>query len=70
VKPFRIAVEVAAAVQAVRGTPALLFINDHWQIAAECGAYGAHLGQEDLDASSLGDIQATGVEVDVRREFV
>ena len=61
--PAAIKREVAAAVQAVRGTPALLFINDHWQIAAECGAYGAHLGQEDLDASSLGDIQATGLRL-------
>ena len=61
--PAAIKREVAAAVQAVRGTPALLFINDHWQIAADCGAYGAHLGQEDLDASSLRDIQATGMRL-------
>jgi thiamine-phosphate pyrophosphorylase len=61
--PAAIKREVAAAVQAVRGTPALLFINDHWQIAADCGAYGAHLGQEDLDASSLRDIQATGLRL-------
>ena len=61
--PAAIKREVAAAVQAVRGTRALLFINDHWQIAADCGAYGAHLGQEDLDASSLRDIQATGLRL-------
>ncbi len=61
--PAAIKREVAAAVQAVRGTQALLFINDHWQIAADCGAYGAHLGQEDLDASSLSDIQATGLRL-------
>lgn len=42
--------EVAAAVQAVRGTGALLFINDHWQVAIEAGAYGVHLGQEDLQS--------------------
>ncbi|RYF77098.1 MAG: thiamine phosphate synthase [Comamonadaceae bacterium] len=45
-----IAREVSAAVEAVRGTDALLFINDHWQLAIEAGAYGVHLGQEDLDA--------------------
>jgi thiamine-phosphate pyrophosphorylase len=61
--PAAIKREVAAAVQAVRGTPALLFINDHWQIAADCGAYGAHLGQEDLDAARLSDIQATGLRL-------
>lgn len=42
--------EVQAAVQAVQGTGALLFINDHWQAALAAGAYGVHLGQEDLDA--------------------
>ena len=29
-----------------------LFINDHWELAAVAGAYGAHLGQEDLDLLS------------------
>ena len=42
--------EVQAAVDAVRGTGALLFINDHWETAIAAGAYGVHLGQEDLDA--------------------
>ena len=41
--------EIKAAVAAVQGTPALLFINDHWQAAIEAGAYGVHLGQEDLE---------------------
>jgi thiamine-phosphate diphosphorylase len=25
-----------------------LFVNDHWEVAQELGAYGVHLGQEDL----------------------
>ncbi|WP_298213136.1 thiamine phosphate synthase [Acidovorax sp.] len=49
--------EVKAAVQAVQGTGALLFINDHWQVAIEAGAYGIHLGQEDLDALSAQELQ-------------
>ncbi|WCM90339.1 thiamine phosphate synthase [Acidovorax sp. NCPPB 3576] len=53
-----IAYEVRAAVEAVRGTPALLFINDHWQAAIEAGAYGVHLGQEDLDALAPAQLQA------------
>ena len=48
--------EVCAAVEAVRGTDALLFINDHWQLAIEAGAYGVHLGQEDLDALTASEI--------------
>ncbi len=27
---------------------ARLFINDYWRLAVELGAYGVHLGQEDL----------------------
>ncbi|MBT3068247.1 thiamine phosphate synthase [Rhodoferax sp. U11-2br] len=50
--------EVQAAVEAVRGTNALLFINDHWQAAIEAGAYGVHLGQEDLDSLSEADLGA------------
>ena len=50
--------EVRAAVDAVRDTPCLLFINDHWQAAIEAGAYGVHLGQEDLGTLSEGDWQA------------
>ena len=45
--------EVARTAQACRAADAELFINDHWQLAAELGAGGVHLGQEDLLA--LGD---------------
>lgn len=49
--------EVQAAVQAVQGTQALLFVNDHWQAALRAGAYGVHLGQEDLEALEPADIE-------------
>ena len=60
--------QVQAAVQAVRGTAALLFINDHWKDAIEAGAYGVHLGQEDLDALTPRDLQtlhASGLRLGV-----
>jgi len=53
-----IAREVRAAVAAVAGTGALLFINDHWREAVDAGAYGVHLGQEDLDALPDAALQA------------
>ncbi len=56
--PTAIAHEVAAAVAAVQGTPALLFINDHWQAAINAGAYGVHLGQEDLGALDEAKLEA------------
>jgi thiamine-phosphate pyrophosphorylase len=56
--PAAVVQEVEAAVAAVQGTPALLFINDHWREAIRAGAYGVHLGQEDLDALSPADLEA------------
>ncbi|HEY2254628.1 MAG TPA: thiamine phosphate synthase [Variovorax sp.] len=49
--------EVHAAVEAVRGTAALLFVNDHWRAAIEARAYGVHLGQEDLEAIAPADLK-------------
>ncbi len=43
---------------AVRGTAARLFVNDHWREAIEAGAYGVHLGQEDLDEVGADDLRA------------
>ncbi len=55
--------EVQAAVDAVRGTDARLFINDHWQAAIAAGAYGVHLGQEDMDVADLAAIRAAGLRL-------
>ena len=60
--------EIAAAVDAVQGTSALLFINDHWRQAIAAGSYGVHLGQEDMDAlssSDLATLRASGVRLGV-----
>ncbi|APW38511.1 thiamine phosphate synthase [Rhodoferax koreense] len=60
--------EVQAAVAAVRGTQSLLFINDHWRAAIEAGAYGVHLGQEDLDAltpAELATLRHAGLRLGV-----
>ena len=63
-----VAREVRAAVAAVQGTPALLVLNDHWREGLDAGAYGVHLGQEDLDALAPADLQtlrASGVRLGV-----
>ena len=52
--PTAIHAQVQAAVTAVQGTGARLFINDHWEAALHAGAYGIHIGQEDLDALPAG----------------
>lgn len=50
--------EVLRSVQAARAVGAQLFINDHWQLALEHGAYGVHLGQEDLQTLAEADLSA------------
>jgi thiamine-phosphate pyrophosphorylase len=55
--------EVQAAVEAVKGTKSLLFINDHWQAAIAAGAYGVHLGQEDMGIADLAAIRAAGLRL-------
>jgi thiamine-phosphate pyrophosphorylase len=57
--------EVRKAVEAVAATGALLFINDDWRLAVEDGAYGVHLGQEDIAKADLGAIQQAGLRLGI-----
>ena len=62
--PADIERQVRAAVAAGRAVPdAQIFINDHWQLALAAGAYGVHLGQEDLDTADLGALRAAGIRL-------
>jgi len=62
--PAEIEREVRAAVAAGRTVPgAQVFINDHWQLALAAGAYGVHLGQEDLDTADLGALRRAGLRL-------
>jgi hydroxymethylpyrimidine kinase/phosphomethylpyrimidine kinase/thiamine-phosphate diphosphorylase len=49
------------AVQLARKYQARLFINDYWKLAIKTGAYGVHLGQEDLVTADLTAIQEAGL---------
>ena len=55
--------EIRSAVAAVQGTSSLLFINDHWQAAIVAGAYGVHLGQEDLAQADMQSIRSAGLRL-------
>ena len=55
--------EVRASVAHARAAGAQLFINDHWQLALEEGAYGVHLGQEDLATADLEALARAGVRL-------
>jgi hydroxymethylpyrimidine kinase/phosphomethylpyrimidine kinase/thiamine-phosphate diphosphorylase len=55
--------EVQLSVQYAKAAKAQLFINDHWQLAIEEGAYGVHLGQEDLQVTDLQAIAQAGLRL-------
>ncbi len=55
--------EIARSVAAGRRHGARVFINDHWRAAIDAGAYGVHLGQEDLDTADLAAIAAAGLRL-------
>ena len=58
-----VAKEVAASVAATQGTNTLLFVNDHWEEAIAAGAYGVHLGQEDMQEAPLEKIRSAGLRL-------
>lgn len=41
------------------------FVNDDWQLAIQAGAYGVHLGQEDLHDAELKEIERAGLRLGV-----
>ncbi|QTN30199.1 bifunctional hydroxymethylpyrimidine kinase/phosphomethylpyrimidine kinase [Rhodoferax sp. AJA081-3] len=56
--------QIRDAIAAANATPgAQLFINDHWALALRLGAYGVHLGQEDLDTVYLAALRDAGVRL-------
>ncbi|KND54673.1 Thiamin-phosphate pyrophosphorylase [Candidatus Paraburkholderia kirkii] len=55
--------EIAHSVEAGRRHDAQLFINDHWREAIVAGAYGVHLGQEDVQTADLSAIAKAGLRL-------
>ncbi|HET8807590.1 MAG TPA: thiamine phosphate synthase [Methylophaga sp.] len=64
-KPFAQA-EINKAVAIAANYPdSRLFINDHWQQAIDAGAYGVHLGQEDLYQADLNAIAKANLRLGI-----
>ena len=57
--------EIRTAVELGEKFSARVFINDHWRLALELGAYGVHLGQEDLATADLAAISRAGLRLGV-----
>jgi hydroxymethylpyrimidine kinase/phosphomethylpyrimidine kinase/thiamine-phosphate diphosphorylase len=54
---------IRRSVAAARAASAQLYINDHWQLALEEGAFGVHLGQEDLGHADVQAIAQAGLHL-------
>ncbi|MGE3298056.1 MAG: thiamine phosphate synthase [Porticoccaceae bacterium] len=57
--------EIGRAVELARAHGARLFINDHWELALAAGAYGVHLGQEDLATADLDALRKAGLRLGI-----
>ncbi len=57
--------EVRAAIRLGLQYGAQVFINDHWELAIELGAFGVHLGQEDLERADLHAIRRAGLRLGI-----
>ncbi|MCP1659087.1 thiamine phosphate synthase [Neisseria perflava] len=55
--------EIERSVVACAGSRTQLFINDYWREAIAAGAYGVHLGQEDMDDADLAAIATAGLRL-------
>ena len=56
---------IIEAVELAKDYKTRLFINDYWQLAIKHGAYGVHIGQEDLQDADLAEIQQSGIRLGI-----
>lgn len=56
---------IIEAINLAKNSNTRLFINDYWQLAIKHGAYGVHIGQEDLLEADLAKIQLAGVRLGI-----
>ncbi len=57
--------EIIQAIAISRSYNARLFVNDHWQLAIAHGAYGVHLGQEDIQSADIRAIHEAGLRLGI-----
>ena len=57
--------EIVTAIEFARRHAVRLFVNDAWALALKHGAYGVHLGQEDLAGADLPALARGGIRLGV-----
>ncbi|WP_146491434.1 thiamine phosphate synthase [Vibrio sp. T20] len=55
--------QVARSIELGLEHNAQVFINDYWQLALKHGAFGVHLGQEDIEESNLSQLSQAGIKI-------
>lgn len=62
-QPEEVEQQIIDAIALGKKYNARLFINDYWQLAIKHGAYGVHLGQEDMEVADLPQIAEAGLRL-------
>jgi hydroxymethylpyrimidine kinase/phosphomethylpyrimidine kinase/thiamine-phosphate diphosphorylase len=57
--------ELELSVSVARRNDICLFVNDYWQEAIEIGAFGVHLGQDDLQKADLDALRHAGLRIGI-----
>ena len=65
IAPDELEAMVAQAAELGRQYHARLFINDYWPLAIKHGAYGVHLGQEDMVDADVAAIREAGLHLGI-----
>lgn len=55
--------QIIRAIELGREYNAQVYINDYWQLAVKHGAFGVHLGQEDIEESNLSALSRANVRL-------
>lgn len=57
--------EIKESINLATKYQAKLFINDYWELALSQGAYGVHLGQDDLNTADIEGIRKAGLRLGI-----
>jgi len=57
--------EVKKAIELSKAYNVRFFLNDYWQLAIKHGAYGVHLGQEDIQEADIEAIHHAGLRLGI-----
>ncbi len=57
--------EIIKSIEIAKHFNCRLFINDYWQLAVKYGAYGVHLGQEDLDSTDIHALSKANIHLGI-----